>query len=596
MTSKKVIHTVGILGVFLLIVSLCVFFQSHNDTSLQSNNQLAVDSGEKWSLYNGSHVIDYKFPQGPYGRFEGSNVTLNTSVGLLTGLQGNVLGVDVVAFLGVPYAVPPLGDRRFRRPLSMGWQGHLVAQDFRLHCVQEIMEEKIIGRTLLGHRMSEDCLYLNIWAPKNSTKPLSTVIWIYGGGFNGGTASMDETDGRILAAKGQVIVVTFNYRTGLFGFLDLGVDEVTGNQGLYDMEAALDWVISNVHRFGGSANDITLMGNSAGAISVGLFMANGRTSGKFKRAILQSGSPILPKSFFSRSRVVTRKLAKFSGCNSKNPSAFLNCLQSLSTRALLHHEDQIGGSFPFNPVIDGDLVKRLPVALLFDPNESAIYSGIQDVLMGSNADEGSILLHLQFPQIFARDEIRLNVTNVDQFRDLVETNFSSAMQLRNEHAVLLAEIFFTGDKKEDETSNLVRTLQRVLGDLAFTCPVTMMAKELSRLSKNVYLYQLNQRPSASRWGEWMGATHGDEYVFLFGHPIRYPDRYTEEDVSLSNSMIDMWSSFIKTGTPKLSGHSKWPKFSSQNESFVKLSTNISIGINLREQTCNLFSKAIDTET
>ncbi|NWI68804.1 ACES Acetylcholinesterase, partial [Todus mexicanus] len=206
---------------------------------------------------------------------------------------------DVVAFLGIPYAQPPLGPLRFRPPRHppAPWPGVLDATAHRHACYQAVdtMFPGFGGSEMWNpnREMSEDCLYLNVWTPAlGRGGGVPVLVWIYGGGFYSGAASLDVYDGRYLAAAEGVVVVSMNYRVGALGFLALpGHPEAPGNVGLLDQRLALRWVQSNIAAFGGDPAAVTIFGESAGAASVGLHLLAPASRGLFRRAVLQSGSP-----------------------------------------------------------------------------------------------------------------------------------------------------------------------------------------------------------------------------------------------------------------------------------------------------------------
>lgn len=420
------------------------------------------------------------------------------------------------------------------------------------------------------------------------------MIWLFGGGFNGGTTGMDETDGRVLAALGDVVVVAVNYRNGVFGFVDFAAENVNGNQGLWDMVAAVEWMRDNGHAFGGDRDQVTLFANSAGAISVGLFMQSPRTRSLFARAVMQSGSPLLPNSFYNKAQRTTRSFLKNLNCKLPHLDQVLNCVRSKSTEELIDAQSRIPGSFPFGPKFDKELVVDYPADVYRQQRYDAT-GGPQQLLMGANADEGSIILHFTFPDIFTNTTIRLNVSTLTEMRDLTENKFAAALNIRHEHAVLLAELFFTNGSEVDTTANLVQRLQRVLGDLAFTCPVTSFGRQIASSGVRTFVYQFAHVSSGSAWAPWMGATHGDEYTFVFGHPLRYPERYSLEDVELSRKMVRVWSDFAKTGTPM----ARWPTYDAATQKYVVFDSDFfsesSVRTSLREAACAIFRKAIDND-
>jgi para-nitrobenzyl esterase len=213
-------------------------------------------------------------------------------------IEGKVLDSGVNAFLGVPFAAPPLRELRWRPPQPVApWKGVLHADRFAPMCLQPMRGSTI--NHYFGHEaISEDCLYLNIWAPKEPAppgKPYPVMVWIYGGAFNVGSASMPNYSGEFLAKQG-VIYVALSYRVGMLGFL--AHPELTteggghsGNYGLMDQIQGLRWVRDNIAGFGGDPGNVTLVGQSAGSMSIGLLMASPAAKGLFQRAVGMSGSP-----------------------------------------------------------------------------------------------------------------------------------------------------------------------------------------------------------------------------------------------------------------------------------------------------------------
>lgn len=213
-------------------------------------------------------------------------------------IEGKLLDSGVNAFLGVPFAAPPLRDLRWRPPQPVqGWNGVLHADRFAPMCLQPMRGSTI--NHYFGHEaISEDCLYLNVWAPKEPApagKPYPVMVWIYGGAFNVGSASMPNYSGEFLAKQG-VVYVALSYRVGTLGFLahpDLSAEGGghSGNYGLMDQIQGLRWVRDNIAGFGGDPSNVTLVGQSAGSMSIGLLMASPEAKGLFHRAVGMSGSP-----------------------------------------------------------------------------------------------------------------------------------------------------------------------------------------------------------------------------------------------------------------------------------------------------------------
>lgn len=212
----------------------------------------ADDGEENPNLVQGD-VLNVTWVKAKYhDHFKGKPVVVQTKLGKVRGTQGQVFGHKLNVFLGIPFTEDALiGDRRFQpsAPKTTAWKGVLNATQHKPHCPQAIEEHVVDKRTVISHQIAEDCLYLNVWAPvaagqsNSDTRLKPVMVWVFGGGFAGGSNNLDEMDGRMLAALGDVIVVTINYRVGAFGFLDMGIPGSAGNMGLYDVTSGDDFTL-----------------------------------------------------------------------------------------------------------------------------------------------------------------------------------------------------------------------------------------------------------------------------------------------------------------------------------------------------------------
>ena len=202
-----------------------------------------------------------------------SSVYVKTKSGSVQGERLEVLNKEIDIFLGIPYAEPPVGDLRFRKPKdAKPWSGIYRAIRHSRPCLQFKLSHRVKETPWVSEETSsEDCLYLNVWAPGNSGKNLKPVmVWIHGGAFISGSADVEFYDGGVLAAYGDVVIVTFNYRLGIFGFLTASHESAPGNMGLHDQAAALKWVKANIEAFGGDPERVTLFGESAVSVMISL--------------------------------------------------------------------------------------------------------------------------------------------------------------------------------------------------------------------------------------------------------------------------------------------------------------------------------------
>ncbi|KAL1441257.1 hypothetical protein MTO96_008679 [Rhipicephalus appendiculatus] len=254
---------------------------------------------------------------------------------------------EVDAYLGIPYAAPPIGELRFKGPVPpVSWRPYVLdATKKGSACIQFTPANPIPSWAEHESEQSEDCLYVNVWTPRkkeNATEQLKHVmVWIHGGGFNSGSASMDLYDGAILAAAGDVVVVSMNYRLGVFGFISLPNDRtpVNGNQGLLDQVFALRWVHDNIVNFGGDPARVTLFGESAGGWSIGYHAISPMARSLFNRAIVQSAGVLVPQLAdpFSVAEAKALQFADSVGCVSDdvNITSTVGCLQNKSAHHLI---------------------------------------------------------------------------------------------------------------------------------------------------------------------------------------------------------------------------------------------------------------------
>ncbi|KAB0398189.1 hypothetical protein E2I00_014887, partial [Balaenoptera physalus] len=271
--------------------------------------------------------------------------------GRLRGLRLMAPGGPVSAFLGIPFAEPPVGPRRFLPPEpKRPWPGVLNATAFQRVCYQYVdtLYPGFEGTEMWNpnRELSEDCLYLNVWTPyPRPASPTPVLVWIYGGGFYSGASSLDVYDGRFLAQAEGTVLVSMNYRVGAFGFLALpGSREAPGNVGLLDQRLALQWVQENVAAFGGDPTSVTLFGESAGAASVGMHLLSPPSRGLFHRAVLQSGAPNGPWATVGVGEARRRAtlLARLVGCPpggaGGNDTDLVACLRTRPSQDLVDHE------------------------------------------------------------------------------------------------------------------------------------------------------------------------------------------------------------------------------------------------------------------
>ncbi|KAH9379223.1 hypothetical protein HPB48_017695 [Haemaphysalis longicornis] len=472
-------------------------------------------------------------------------LVVTTTNGSVRGLLINhTSGNSVRVFYGIPYAEPPLGVLRFRRPVpKMSWSGTLDATIKPNSCVQALdcIYGNFSGSIMwnANTNMSEDCLKLNIWTPHPNPQNVSVLVWIYGGGFYSGTSTLDVYDATTLVRRENVIVASMNYRVASLGFLSFGNDVVPGNAGLYDQHIALRWIKENICAFGGDENRITLFGESAGAVSVGFHLLSPLSRPLFTRAILQSGSVTAPWGFQNNAtaRKSATALAAAVNCSTSLGNETLKCLQEKEAKAIIENEVWGKGvvDFPFVPVQDGVLIPDSA------QNMSVVgaFNNTTTVLLGSNANEGSYFL-----------EYFLGLPPDADPENVTEENFTAVLKALNPvmgEPPMNKVLEMYGGVIPNTTDGRLSVLDAIVGDYHFTCPVVQLADLLSQAKARVYQYLFGRRSSKNPWPKWMGVIHGEEISFEFAEPLNTSLEYDEVDKNLSGIIMQYWSNFSKTG-------------------------------------------------
>ncbi|MCP4752585.1 MAG: carboxylesterase family protein [Proteobacteria bacterium] len=460
--------------------------------------------------------------------------------------KGKVEGVQTTGyqyFLGVPFAAPPVGDLRFRAPQPVSaWSGVRDAGRVGLSSMQDVS-------TWPGMEVGdqgEDCLYLNVHTPKSDGGRRPVMFWIHGGGFTYGSGTQTMFKGGRLAARGDVVVVTFNYRLGAFGFLNLPGAEA--NAGLLDQIAALQWVHENVAAFGGDPSNITVFGESAGGISVGMMFAIPSARRLFRRVIAQSGS--VYGAFDAESgREYSKELLLEFGIDTK---AGAEALRGYSARALLEAQLRVAEKLrahfvilPFRPAIDGSVVQENPL-------ESVRKGKIGDkqLLVGTNRDE---LKAFNFENPHASKvglgELRLTVRSMLKSYGYDETFAEDLIDVyRSEEGLWQASPF--------------DILMAINTDCFFRIPAVRLAEFQQVHQPDTFSYLFTWESPAVD-GK-LGACHALEIPFAFG-------TLNESGMSvlagegpvvdaLSERMMDAWTTFAHNGNPSHPGLPAWDAY------------------------------------
>ncbi|HEX5432195.1 MAG TPA: carboxylesterase family protein [Bryobacteraceae bacterium] len=484
--------------------------------------------------------------------------------GMISGTSGSLSGVRV--FKGIPFAAPPVGDLRWRAPQPVkAWEGVRKADQFGPMCMQGGGRGGRGGRGGPAPRMSEDCLYLNIWTAAASSKDRRPVmVWIHPGGYTSGSGASPGTDGDALAQKG-VVLVTINYRLGVFGFFSY--PELTqesdrrgaGNQAFMDQTAALRWVQKNIAGFGGDPKNVTVFGDSAGSASIANLMASPQTKGLFRRAIGESGA------WMGLSVTSMRSLADAEKAGTKTAES-LNA-HSLAELRALSAEKVLRAGRGGGPVIDGWFLPE-DVGTIFAQGKQA---GIP-ILVGSNQDEGTF---------FSRP------TTADAW-------IKRAKQRFGDMADQYLKLYPAGSDAQANASELA----------AFRDELGWVMRNWARLQtktgkSKAYLYYFTHQPPStgapSQNGfpaRGSGATHGSEAQYVFQNLLGNR-AWTPLDRQVSNTLSSYWVNFAANGNPNGKGVSKWTAFNEKNNSRMVLGDEAAMGPGLSEDRVDFFQAWYD---
>ncbi|CAN7937248.1 unnamed protein product [Ixodes hexagonus] len=502
-----------------------------------------------------------------YGKIVGVNTEVPSNCG------GTNRSVD--AFLGIPYATPPVGALRYARPKPpQPWKPYVLQATAKSPaCVQFVPSNSLPGWVAKGIRQSEDCLYLNVWTPDRhaaKTALKSVLVWIHGGGLNYGSASMDLYDGTVLAAVGDVVVVSMNYRLGSFGFLTLGKggEPSLGNQGLLDQVLALKWVREHIASFGGDPEKVTIFGESAGAWSINYHALSPLARSLFKRAIAQSGAVTV--NFLTESvdgaKRRTLALAGSLGCPTASDDGIVECLRNKSAQEIALAEAFVCTDFIicFGAVYGDDYLPR-------DPVSSADVSVSKDFLFGNVENEGSVFVSLQHWTQFPFKGA-LDVSKRDMFYFFLKSfAFAPAYVVRH-----IFDLYLDG-VDECDFPNLRAGLGHAVGDAFMRCPEVFFAERLSQQKSRVFYYDMVYRSAhqSARMDSWLGLAHFEELQYVFGLPLRIhrSSTYSDADARFSEEIIRIWTTFASTGSPPDVNDLPWPPFDAQSHSVVSLDLN-----------------------
>lgn len=456
---------------------------------------------------------------------------------------GKVQGVrcdGILAFKGIPYAAPPVGESRWQPPTDPApWAGIRDAGEFGFWAHQNKSDMDAVMGAEEGEK-SEDCLTLNIWTPATDTAKRPVMVWIHGGGFTIGSGSQGVYEGRTLSQHGDLVVVTINYRLGTLGFVNLnevtgGKIPATGNEGLLDQTKALEWVRDNIAAFGGDPGNVTIFGESAGGMSIGSLLALPAAQGLFHKAIPQSGA-CHTAAPLETGVLVGEALLKISELDADG-------LRNASTEQLMKAQRRIEGGrvegyplsriggLPLRPVVDGKVLPVMPI----DSVAGGIAADIP-IMAGSTLEEWKLFGAMQ-PAITGLDD----ETMAKRLAFLID----------DAHVPGIIAAYREGLAGRGIEPTAPETFMAVQTDRIFRMPAIRLLEQQKPHNSNVFSYLFDWKSPAARGA--LGACHAIELAYVFG-TVGKPGaaRFYGEGTAanaLALATMDAWAAFARTGNP-----------------------------------------------
>lgn len=489
---------------------------------------------------------------------------VETTEGQLEGLMHD----GVFSFRGIPYASPPVGDLRWRPPQPVEpWSGIRSAKEFGSVCHQWMDNfpdrrhpVEIIGKSILivPQPRSEDCLYLNVWTPGLDDVQRPVMVWIHGGGLENGAGSQPNYDGASLARNSDVVVVTINMRLGPFGYLRLaevtnGQIPSTGNEGRMDEIAALNWVQRNIANFGGNPDNVTIFGQSAGAIEVACLLVAVPAQGLFQRAILHSTAAHSAQTV-DHAIAIAELFLQTAGINPSDIDAIRalkpedltrTSVQMLAAMAKL---DPKLGRMHFNPVIDGEFLPQRPY--------DAIRAGAADhlsVMVGTTLDDTRVGLVNEPPMTLEFEAA------IAQLRTFLDDEAPRAMDRYTDFL-----------QRRGAPHDPIDVVLAIETDRVLRQPSILLSEALHERGHPGHHFIVTYESPA--YAGRLGAPHAVELAFIFGthnHPqIRPFGGEGPVADQLASRMQAAWSAFARTGDPSCDTIGQWPRYGNNRETMM----------------------------
>ncbi len=475
--------------------------------------------------------------------------------GLLAGTSG--VHPYVRVYKGIPYAAPPVGELRWKAPQPpAAWPGVRQATEFAPVCMQTPYPASAAIYQSKPQPLSENCLYLNVWTAAKSAKDrLPVMVWIHGGGFTRGSGSSASYDGEILARKG-VVVVTLNYRLGVFGFFAHPAltaeseHHASGNYALLDQIAALEWVKTNIGAFGGDAKCVTIFGESAGSWAVNALMASPRAKGLFHRAIGESGGSFAPMKTLADAEKTGQDLAASLGATADA----LKALRAKPAEEIL----KASSEQTIRQVVDGWVLPEEIYTFFAQGKQNDV-----PLIVGLNADEGTALA----PQ----------GANIEK-----ELFIAGAQQRYASLAEQFLKVYPAGTDAE-----AVSSFYAAYRDSVFGWEMRTWARLQTKTGRQpAYFYYFTRKPPGPQ-REKLRAFHAADLAYVFGN-FPWPFPWEDTDRKLSDAITSYWTNFAKKGDPNGERLAKWPEYAVKTDEMIEFGDEIRVGSQINKAGLDFF--------
>ncbi|EPY90227.1 liver carboxylesterase-like protein [Camelus ferus] len=523
--------------------------------------------------------------------------------------QGRVLGKHVrleglaqpvAVFLGVPFAKPPLGSLRFAPPQpAEPWSFVKNTTSDPPMCSQDPVTGQMLSdfftirKEKIKLQFSEDCLYLNIYTPADLTKrsSLPVMVWIHGGGLVVGGAS--TYDGLALSAHENVVVVTIQYRLGIWGFFSTGDEHSQGNWGHLDQVAALHWVQKNIAHFGGDPGSVTIFGESAGGESVSVLVLSPLAKNLFHRAISESGvaftAGLVQKDMKAAMKMfrfevvmptLTEKIAVLAGCKTITSAVLVHCLRQKTEDELLEVSLKMNRAF-LPTVVDGVLLPKMPEEILAEQDFNTV-----PYIVGINKQEFGWIIPTMMGYPLSEGKL-----DQEEATALVQKSYS-LLNIPKELAPVATEKYLAGTDDPVKKKDLLLDL---IADRVFGVPSVNVARHHRDSGAPTYMYEFQYRPSFSSdmRPTTVAGDHGDEIFSVFGAPL-LKGGTSEEETNLSKMVMKFWANFARNGNPNGEGLPHWPVYD-QKEGYLQIGVTTQAAEKLKAEEVAFWTELLSKE-